>query len=318
MTGIFLEDERLRPIWRFFLSLALLLAALVVSSELVRTIFGLGKVHPSLWVSAFWQSLLGLAAIMAAYKLMTAVFEGRPLGSVGLTFHSCWWRELAHGLAVGAAMLLFAAALERVCGFAHFTFAPHQILRGGFFAFALLAVAATNEETIFRGYPFQRLVESITPAGAVAATSALFGLVHLSNPHRTWISTLNTALVGIPFAIAYLRTRALWMPIGMHFAWNYTLGFILGLPVSGLAFPVSVFSARVQGPTWLTGGAYGPEGGLLAMGAVVLSIAYLLLAKSIYTTEAMKTLVFASGKSPWPEPPITIFPPPSKEVVKRD
>lgn len=316
--GLFIDDDRLRSIWRFFLSLVLLFAAFVLTGEMLATIFRIAEVHPSLFVAALWQSLLGLLGIIAAYKLMTAVFDGRPLGSVGLAFHPRWWRELGRGLAVGAAMLFLAIVPEWLGGFAHFTFTPHPMLGAGSFCFVLLAVAATDEEAIFRGYPFQRLVESITPVGAIALTSAFFGLAHLSNPHRTWISTLNTALVGVPFAIAYLRTRSLWMPIGMHFIWNFLLGFFLGLPVSGLNFPSSVFSAQVRGSVWLTGGEYGPEGGLLAMGAILLATLYLSFSKSIYTSEEMKALVFAPVKSRWPEPPITILSAPPEQEAKRD
>src|SRR5208282_4309884 len=136
--------------------------------------------------------------------------------------------------------------------------------------------------------------------------------------HRTWISTLNTALVGIPFCIAYLRTRSLWMPIGMHFVWNFLLGFLLGLPVSGLTITPSVFAADVGGPTWLTGGDYGPEGGLLATGAILIVTLYLSLTKRIYTSEEMKALVLAPVTSNWPDPPITIFSAPRAEEVKRD
>jgi membrane protease YdiL (CAAX protease family) len=306
-TGIFIADDHLRPIWRCLLSVMLLFAAYVLAGEMVGTVFLMGRVHHSLWVAALWQSLVVLAAIIAAFKLMTAIFERRPLGSVGLAFHPRWGRELGRGLAVGAAMLFAAILLEWVCGFAHFTFTPHPLLRAGSFSFALFAVAAANEEAVFRGYPFQRLVESITPVGAIAVSSALFGLVHLANPHKTWISTLNTALVGIPFAVAYLRTRCLWMPIGMHFIWNFLQGFFLGLPVSGLTVSASVLTARVRGPIWLTGGEYGPEGGLLALGPILVVTAYLSFTKSIYTSEEMKALVFAPVTSPWPDPPITIF-----------
>ena len=104
-TGIFIADDRLRPIWRCLLSVVLLFAAYVLAGEMVGAVFLMGRIHPSLWVAAFWQSLVVLAAIIAAFKLMTAIFERRPLGSVGLAFHPRWWRELGRGLAVGAAML---------------------------------------------------------------------------------------------------------------------------------------------------------------------------------------------------------------------
>jgi hypothetical protein len=315
---MFLEDDPLRPIWRFLLSVVLLFATFSLTAEIVGTVFLIARVHPSVRVAVFWQSLVCLVVMIAAFKLMTAVFERRPLGSVGLAFHSRWWRELGRGIMVGAAMLLVAVLLEWGCGFAHFTFTPHPMLLAGSFSFILFAVAAAKEEVIFRGYPFQRLAESITPMGAIAVTSAFFGFAHFANPHRSWISTLNTALVGISFCIAYLRTRCLWMPIGMHFVWNFLQSFFLGLPVSGIFISSSVLAARVQGPVWLTGGDYGPEGGLLATGAILLGTAYLSFTKSIYTTEEMKALVFAPVASPWHDPPITIFSALSREEAKRD
>jgi hypothetical protein len=318
-SEIFVVEGRLRPSWRFFLSLVLLYSALVLASETVGSSFRILKVHPSTYAAFFWQSLLWLLAILGTFKLMTAVFEQRPLGSQGLAFHSRWWRELGRGLAGGGAMLLVVIGLERGCGFAHFTFMTHPVLRTGAISFAIFAVAAVNEESIFHGYLFQRLVESITPVGAIALSSALFSFAHFGNPHRTWISTLNTALVGVLFAIAYLRTRSLWMPIGMHFIWNFLMGFFLGLPVSGFALPGTFLATRVQGPIWLTGGSYGPEGGLLATGGIVALTVYVSFAKSIYTSEEMKALVFAPvSPSRWAEPPITIFPTAPEEQAKRD
>jgi hypothetical protein len=181
------------------------------------------------------------------------------------------------------------------------------MLLAGSFSFGFFVVAAAKEEVIFRGYAFQRLAEAITPVGAIAVTSAFFGLAHFANPHRTWISTLNTALVGIPFCIAYLRTRSLWMPIGIHFVWNFLQGFLFGLPVSGIVFSATVLTARVQGPAWLTGGNYGPEGGLLATPAILLGIAYLTFSKRIYTTRDMRALALDSVAPPHHDAPITIF-----------
>ena len=156
----------------------------------------------------------------------------------------------------------------------------------------LLFVAATNEELMFRGYPFQRLAESIGAPGAVAVFSALFGMVHLSNPNHTAVSTLNTVLVGVPLAISYLRTRALWVPVGIHFAWNFIQGVGLGLPISGFSVPLSVLNAQVSGDVLLTGGKYGPEASVLTTVVIIAATGYLWRTKSIYISEAMRALVF--------------------------
>jgi len=304
---VFIVDGRLRPLWRFFLAVVLLLAAYLVAGEAVGVAY-LALGHPPGRVAAFfWGALSTLLAVLAAFKLLTAVFERRPLGSVGLAFHGRWWRELGHGVAIGAVMISIVAGLEWAGGLAQFSFAPQPLLRAAGLTFLLLLLAAINEEATFRGYPFQRLVESITPVGAIGVTSALFGLMHLGNPHHTWFSTANTMLVGIPLAVAYLRTRSLWMPIGIHFIWNFLMGFLLGLPVSGLTFPVSVITARVRGAAWLTGAEYGPEGGGLATVVIVAATFYLVFSKWIYMTEEMRTLVFDPVPAGEPEQPITLF-----------
>ena len=288
------DDERLRPIWRFFLSAALLLAAFLVAEAAIGAVLLTGVVPHSFFVALLLQSLASLGAVIAVFKLMTAGFEHRPLGSVGLAFHSRWWKELGFGALIGAAMLFLAALLEWSSGLARFAWGARPTAEAGSFTFVLFAVAAINEEAVFRGYPFQRLVEAITPAGAIAVSSVLFGIAHLANPHRTWVSTLNTSLIGVPLAIAYLRTRSLWMPIGIHFAWNYLLGFFLGLPVSGVSVPASVLTARVGGPVALTGGQYGPEGGLLTTAAILAVAAYVLFSKRILMSEEMTALISAA------------------------
>lgn len=314
---LFIVDNRLRPIWRFFISVILLLLAYVFAGDFAGLVFRALRVHPEPLVGFLAISLVSLLLILTAFKFLTAVFERRSLGSVGLAFHPRWGIELGHGLVLGAAMTFAAVALEWAGGWARFTYVPHPMLRAGTFTFLLFAVAAISEEATFRGYPFQRLVESITPGCAIAVTSAVFGLLHLGNPHHTWISTLNTMLVGVPFAIAYLRTRSLWMPIGMHFIWNFLLGFVVGLPVSGLNLPGSLLEAQVHGAPWLTGAEYGPEGGLLATGVIVLATVYVMSSKGIYTTEEMNALVSGPPPLPKPDEPLSIFATAAEDESKR-
>lgn len=267
---------------------------------LLGLLFGMMKQPPGFIVAFLLANLLLLPALLGIFKLLTGVFDGKPLGSVGLAFCGGWIRELGIGLGLGAAMILLVAGLERLLGLANFVWSassPGRLLLAGGLSCLLLFLAATNEELMFRGYPFQRLIDSLGPAGAVAVTSALFGLVHLGNPSPGWISTLNTMLVGLPLAVAYLRTRALWLPTGIHFAWNFFQGYGLGLPVSGIALPVTVLRAEVHGEAWLTGGNYGPEGGVLATGVIFASTVYLVFSKSIYMSEEMKTLVFGPTPS---------------------
>ena len=291
---LFLRGGRVRPIWRFFVSASAIFAAGFALQLVLGFLLGLaGKPSGLYFVNALFAVVM-LPALLGIFKVFMSVFEEKPLGAAGLAFCGRWRAELALGLIVGAAMIFVVAGLELFLGLARFSWsvAPGRALTvWALGLFVVLAIAATNEELAFRGYPFQRLVDSIGPVGAIALLSALFGVMHLGNPHRTWVSTANTALVGIPFSIAYLRTRMLWLPIGMHFSWNFVLGFVLGLPVSGLQVPVSIVKGEAVRGELLTGGSYGPEGGLLATGIIVLATGYLAFSRSIYISEETKILI---------------------------
>ena len=305
--GVFLSDDQLRPIWRCLLSVVLIVLAFLLVSFGIGFIFHALGARTQVFAGFQWFSLLMFPALIVVFKFMTDVFDRRPLAAVGVAFHPRWGAELGRGLVVGAVMILLVAGMEAALGLAHFGWSaesPGHIVIGGAVLGFWLLVAATNEELVFRGYPFQRLMDAIGPVGAIAAFSALFGLGHLGNPEHTWISTLNTMLVGIPLAVAYLRTRALWMSIGMHLAWNFVQGYTLGLPVSGIALPACIFTPVVSGPPWVTGGAYGPEGGVLATGAISAATFYLLASRRIYLSEEMRKLVFGPPQVHAAEPQI--------------
>lgn len=292
---VFRADSQLRPMWRFLVSAVMIVLAYAGVGIVLGLLSSFSGRHPGFFARTLSANLLLLPALLGVCAVLTNVFERKPLASVGLGLGGRWKTELGIGLSTGTLMIVLVAALERLLGVANFSrsaLPPRQLLAGGFFIILLLAVAAINEEVTFRGYPFQRLLEAVGPVGGVAVTSVLFGAVHLGNPHHTWVSTLNTALVGVPLAVAYLRTRALWLPIGLHFAWNFFEGYGLGFPVSGIVLPETLLRAEVRQVAWLTGGSYGPEGGVLATGAIVLGTVYLLFSRSIYVADETRELVF--------------------------
>jgi CAAX protease family protein len=291
-------NGRLRPIWRFLLSAIMVAVIAVLAGVIVGLAAGLRHRVPSRFEALAFTSFLVLPLLLLAFKLLSHLFEQKPLAAVGLAFHERWGAELGQGLAIGGVMMLTVGGLERLLGLASFSRSSEpaaSLAARGLIMVVVLLVSATNEELAFRGYPFQRLVDSLGAVGAILVLSALFGIAHLGNPSHNWVSTVNTMLVGVPLAVAYLRTRALWLPIGIHFAWNFLQGFVLGLPVSGIALAGPLMVARVRGPLWLTGGSYGPEGGLLATAVVAAATVYLLLAKGIYTSNGMRQLACGRG-----------------------
>ena len=297
LEDVFITDRALRPIWRCLLSVVLVFVAHEVAN------LAAGELQDAVpWLGAKYAVyfLFELAALLGVFKIMTRLFERKPLALVGLAFHPAWVKELCTGLIIGGIMMVLVGVAEVLLALARFTPSPLAVtseLAYGGGLFLILFISATNEELVFRGYPFQKLVESLGPAGAVALASVCFGLVHLGNPDHTLFSTVNTMLVGVPLSIAYLRTRALWIPVGIHFAWNYVQGFIFGLPVSGFRLPATVLNPRVHGGAWLTGSHYGPEGGLLCTIVVAGAGIFLFLSPRIRMSAKMRELVY--GPSPW-------------------
>jgi hypothetical protein len=183
---------------------------------------------------------------------------------------------LALGLGGGAGAACLVLLPPLALGAARLQPVPAQPGSLGAVAFLafVLAMGATGEELLFRGYGLQVLINAVGPWAAVLPVGVLFALLHGGNPHATWFGIANTAGFGVLFGFAYCRTRDLWLPIGLHFGWNFALP-LLGANLSGLTMSVTgrtlVWKA---GEVW-SGGAYGPEASLLTSVALVVLWVYI-------------------------------------------
>ena len=209
---------------------------------------------------------VGLCATGLLANLLTMrIFDRRPFGDIGLRGGTASALNLGLGLVLGAggAALMLVAPLLAGTG--------HLVPRGDaafgwpslVFYLITLGVAAAGEEMIFRGYAFQLLIDKIGPFATVLPAAVVFGLAHASNPHSSALGILNTMLWGLVLGYAFLRSRDLWLPFGLHYGWNIVLP-LFGVNLSGLTINVTRFDYRWDLlPLW-SGGDYGPEGGLLA------------------------------------------------------
>lgn len=277
LSRYFLADGRLRPFWRFFVSILLLFAAQFGSLSIGMLFAG----RSTRMLVALSRPLL-LVLLLLAYTWMLRTFDGVPrkqLGAMGLPGGRRALGDSLFGVLLGTAMVFVTVAIIGWLGNLQVSADIHGLKTGTLLVEVLLVLstAAMAEEVAFRGYPFQRLVEATGPGGAIALMSALFGAVHLANPNSSTLGMLNTMLIGIVFAVAYLRARTLWLPWGVHWAWNSVLGAGVGLPVSGLDMTVGI-RTKATGPLWLTGGAYGPEASVACTAAAVAALVVVLLA----------------------------------------
>ena len=135
---------------------------------------------------------------------------------------------------------------------------------------AVLAPAALAEEVLFRGVPLVLLAAAFGRVPALIALSAIFGLAHLNNPNVTALGVVNIMAAGVFLGLAFYAPGGIWTAFGAHLGWNGTLA-ALDAPVSGLPFQIPMIDYEPGGPQWLTGGAFGPEGGLTATVAIALA-----------------------------------------------
>jgi hypothetical protein len=145
-----------------------------------------------------------------------------------------------------------------------------------------LVFAALGEELAFRGYPLRRLADAIGVLPAMLILALLFGLAHAKNPSATVFSTVNVGLAAIWLSFAFFSAGGMPLAWGAHFGWNAGLSLLFDAPVSGYAFRVPVVEYTPGPHAWVDGGAFGPEGGLVATLALSIGIVYLLTRRSAF------------------------------------
>lgn len=280
--SIFLgPDHQLRPFWRAVAFVPVFLSFLFALLSVAATLVGQLRLQANFELAISLSGLCTFGAGLLSAVVLLWRLDQRSFRTLGLWFYSGWIREFRLGLAGGLGLVSLVVGLEWLLGGVHFSGLGTRglwVLVAAAWSLVVLLPAAASEELIFRGYAFQRLVEAWGKLWALLAFAVMFGVLHLKNPSVTFLSTINTSLMGILLGLTYLKTRGLWLPIGLHFAWNYALAFVYSLPVSGVRLQGIIWRVEVSGAEWLTGGNYGPEGSILT--SVVAVAAIVLLART--------------------------------------
>jgi membrane protease YdiL (CAAX protease family) len=252
--------RRVRALAWFFAAVLYYLLAQIVAASAAR---GLSSGE---WYEFFNRGIL-LFLLISGFALMgfAGQRQRQPVRAMGLDPRPGWRREFGLGAALGWAAVVACVLPIALTGLViTFYTSAHQ------FALVvldllILAVAALVQEVAFRGYPFQRLIEATNPAIATLVLSVVYGLVQIGNPNASTAGILVAMLAGWLYSLAWLRTRALWVGWGFHFAWNASMAVLFGLPIAGIASFSPVIAANTFGPSWITGGDYGPEGSAIAV-----------------------------------------------------
>ncbi|HKE58545.1 MAG TPA: type II CAAX endopeptidase family protein [Pyrinomonadaceae bacterium] len=280
------EFGRLRSGWRLIIYVVLFVTLNFLAATVVRIAYAIAfnrlpTIPHAEYLSDFtFRCVLLVLALISGY-VCTRFLEGLPWRSLGLTLHRGWFRDLLVGSIIGILTLAVAVAIGAAAGSLSFTLISSALLPAAgktlVTSAILFVVAALAEEAAFRGYPLQTMARAKLAWLGLLLTSLPFAAAHLTNPNVVPTATFaNTALAGIWLGVAYLRTRSLWFPLGVHWSWNWALGSVCGLPVSGITlFSHTLFTGKDLGPAWLTGGSYGIEGGVACTIALILSTVFI-------------------------------------------
>ena len=202
-----------------------------------------------------------------------------PLSSVGYLMDRRWFSEIVWGTLWGIGTALVVVGMIWAIGGVRFELNPARSVGTLMTGLYILLFAALMEENLYRGFIFQRLLDGIGIWPAQIAMASLFAMLHWGNPGMQGsteiVATLDLFLGAVLLGLAYLRTRSLALPVGLHLGWNWTQGNVLGFHVSGFDHAGWLQPLFLGQAEWLTGGAFGPEASIFSPLVTLLMIVLL-------------------------------------------
>ena len=262
MNKIFFNTQhQLRNGWWVLIFIAIL----ALSRQLYQPIKG--------WLTDFGASTLQLEPLALLLLLLVSwsclLLRRQRLADLGLALNSRWWQQLLVGTAAGMAMMSVIALLMWVFSVATFGINPKFQAADLALGAYLLLLAAALEELLYRGFLFQRLIDGLGVWPTQLLFATIFAAGHWDNPglegSAKVVASLDLALASLLFGLAYLKTRSLALPLGLHFGWNWAQGYLLGFQVSGYEHSGWLLPQLQAQPDWLTGGKFGAEATVFAL-----------------------------------------------------
>ncbi len=300
-------ERRLRAGWRMLLQIVLFaiatqLTGLIVLLAAWAVGSAAGQIPGGLAPQALYNAIVNyifsspglrtaailseIAGVLLALWLAGRLLDRRRFADFGFHFNRRWWIDLAFGAFLGAILMVFIFVVELAAGWITVVDTFYVLPQIGFSFWIVALVGFINfisvsirEEVLSRGYHLRNIAEGLnlprlSPRTALiigyVISSTIFGLLHMFNPNATLTSTLNIIIAGFMLGMGYVLTGELSIPIGLHLTWNFFQGYVFGFPVSGGTSRAAVFAIEQGGPEIWTGGAFGPEAGIIGLIAMIL------------------------------------------------
>ena len=262
LKSFFLDsNRRLRNGWWILLFVALFLLSRVLYTPISQILRHAG-------IPATWLEPLRFVFVLLVTSICTRL-RGDSLSSIGFRIDLRWIRQWVAGALLGIASMAVIVGLIWLAGGIRLELDPARSVGTLVYGLYLFLFVALFEETLFRGFLFQRLVDGAGVWIAQLALALLFAAGHWGNPgmHGATevVASLDLGLGAIMLGLAWLRTRSLALPVGLHLGWNWMQGHVLGFGVSGFDYAGWYQPQFLDRPQWLTGGEFGPESSVFAV-----------------------------------------------------
>ena len=280
LTNVFLspDEPRLRAGWRLAIQTILLIAISFCAGLPLSLLYLIPGIELSDGLFLALNQVIEIIGVTASVYLAVRFLDKRPFSSLGLKLDRWTAFDIFAGIVITFFMMGSIYLIQwgigwlTFDGFAWETDSLLTVLGGTLGMFIVFIIVGWNEELLSRGYHLQTLASGLNLFWGVAISAAVFGVLHLGNPNATWVSAAGIFFAGLFLAYGYLTTKQLWLSIGLHIGWNFFEGVVFGFPVSGLDI-YRLMHITVEGPVLWTGGAFGPEAGLVVLPGLLLGTA---------------------------------------------
>ncbi|MCX7923980.1 MAG: CPBP family intramembrane metalloprotease [Clostridia bacterium] len=297
------KNNKIRAGWRIAMVLVFFILLFIASTVIISIAFGIaaaadvhqrnGGFTDNLWSqmgklmeNPYYGYLLNIAqtlCMVLAVIIVLKIVDHRRMSDIGVNSISSGFKDLAYGMFLGAASMIAVFAVLLISGSISLIneFSTPNISVSIITGFLMFIFVGFNEELFARAYCISVLQSNGSRWIPAIISSVIFSLMHGMNPNLSVLGLINIFLVGLLFAYMFLKTNSLWLPVGYHITWNFFQGNVFGFSVSGMPLD-SIYSVKLNGNSILNGGAFGPEGGLMATLVVVLGFVFV----SMYTRKS--------------------------------
>jgi uncharacterized protein len=275
LKSIFISpnEARLRAGWRVLIQMAAMGGVYIVLLALFLFLVIIGVPYNT---GLMLNQIIIFIAINMTVPLARRFLDKRSFVSLGLSMRLAL-PDLFFGFVIAGVMMNVIFVAEQLMGWASIESVAWQttdrveIIGQLALWLGIFVLAGWQEELLTRGYWLQNIADGTNLPAGVLLSSVLFAALHLSNPNLTVLSLVGLVAAGLFLAYGYILTKQLWLPIGLHIGWNFFEGNVFGFPVSGLD-TFRLITLRVHGPDLWTGGAFGPEAGLILFPALLVGV----------------------------------------------